>query len=121
MKTKYSKRYFNQIFELFPETIGSSSRETFLAYDGMNNTFNLAYEVLKWKVHTAIVGAKLEPYLGFLHSVQFGKPSLVCDLMGLYRYLIDDFLIQYCQKLRVKDFTVKTEKCQETRKAKESI
>jgi CRISPR/Cas system-associated endonuclease Cas1 len=60
-----------------------SRKATFLAYDGMNNTFNLAYEVLKWKVHAAIVKAKLEPYLGFLHSAQFGKPSSVCDFQEL--------------------------------------
>ena len=53
--------------------------------------------------------AKLEPYLGFLHSIQEEKPSLVCDLIELYRYLIEDFLIQYCQDLKQKDFTFKTE------------
>jgi len=78
----------------------------------------LFYEVLSWKVHRALVKAKLEPFLGFLHSVQFGKPSLVCDFQELYRYLIDDFLIQYCQKLRRKDFTVKTEGMSRKRKGK---
>jgi len=29
------------------------------AYDGMNNIFNLAYEVLGWKIHKALVKAKL--------------------------------------------------------------
>lgn len=53
--------------------------------------------------------AKLEPYLGFLHSVQFGKPSLVCDFQELYRYLIDDFLIERCRRLRKKDFVLFTD------------
>jgi CRISPR-associated protein Cas1 len=79
------------------------------AYDGTNNIFNLAYEMLSWKVHRALIKAKLEPYLGFLHSVQYGKPSLVCDFMELYRYLIDDFLVDYCRKLKPKDFIVKSE------------
>ena len=48
-------------------------------------------------------------YLGFLHSVQFGKPSLVCDFQELYRYLIDDYLIERCQKLHKKDFVVITD------------
>ncbi len=39
----------------------------------------LAYEILSWKVHRAVIKAKLEPYLGFLHSIQYGKSSLVCD------------------------------------------
>ena len=77
-----------------------------------------AYEVLSWKVHRAIIKAKLEPYLGFLHSVQFGKPSLVCDLEELYRYLIDDFLIQYCQEVKRQDFKTKTESTSKTRKGK---
>ena len=64
----------------------------------------------------AIVKAKLEPYLGFLHSEQFGKPSLVCDLMELYRYLIDDFLIQYSKSLRKKDFSMKKEDFSRKRK-----
>ena len=66
--------------------------------------------MLSWKVHRALIKAKLEPYRGFLHSVQYGKPSLVFDFMEFYRYLIDDFLIEYCRNLKPRDFTVKTEK-----------
>lgn len=78
-----------------------------MAYDGMNNTFNLTYEILAWKIHKALVKAKLEPYLGFLHSNQMAKLSLVCDFQELYRYLIDDFLINYSQKISKKDFKMK--------------
>ena len=48
----YSKQYFSQIFQLFNEEIRPNGRSTFLAYDGLNNTFNLAYEILRWKVHS---------------------------------------------------------------------
>ena len=74
--------------------------------------------VLGWKVHRAVIRAKLEPYLGFLHSVQYGKPSMVCDLQELYRYLVDDFVTQYCQDLKEKDFTVKNESVSRKRKGK---
>jgi len=113
-----SNRYFRQVFQLFPKSIRVVNRRTFRAYDGVNNTFNLAYAVLKWKVHRAIIKAKLEPYLGFLHSEQFGKPSLVCDFMELYRCLVDGFLIQYSQKLRKKDFKTKREDYSSKRKGK---
>jgi CRISPR/Cas system-associated endonuclease Cas1 len=69
----------------------------------------LCARVLKCRVHKALLKAKLEPYLGFLHSVQVGKPSLVCDFQELYRYLIDDYLIERCQKLRKKDFVFVTD------------
>ena len=50
--------------------------------------------------------------------MQYGKPSLVCDFMELYRYLIDDFLIEYCRNLKTKDFIVKTEKSTRTKQGK---
>ena len=79
---RYTKRYFNQIFGLLPEPIRPEYRKGFKAYDGTNNIFNLAYEMLSWKVHRALIKAKLEPYLGFLHSVQHGKPSLSLRFHG---------------------------------------
>ena len=106
---RYAKRYFDQIFGLLPESIRPENRKGFKAYDGTNNIFNLAYEILSWKVHRALIKAKLEPYLGFLHSVQYGNPSLVCDFMEIYRYMIDDLLIDYCITLKGKVFIIKTE------------
>ncbi len=115
---RYTKRYFDHIFSLLPIPIRPEHRKGFKAYDGTNNIFNLAYEMLSWKVHRAIIKAKLEPYLGFLHSMQNGKPSLVCDFMELYRYVVDDFLIEYCRGLSSKDFLVKTENCTRTKQGR---
>ena len=84
-------------------------RKSWKAYEGLNNTFNLAYTLLKFRVYSAVLKAHLEPYLGFVHSKQFGKPSLVCDMMELYRYLIDDLVVEFSQALTSKDFTVKKE------------
>ena len=102
-----STRYFQQIFTFLPEFLRPTKRTTFKAYDKTNNLFNLAYTVLSWKVHLALINSKLEPYLGFLHSVQFSKPSLVCDFEELYRHMIDDFIIQYSYKLKESDFILK--------------
>jgi len=104
-----SRAYFKRIFALFPESVRPEGRRTFKAYDGVNNLFNLGYELLSWKVHKALVNAKLEPFLGFLHSVQHGKPSLVCDMMELYRFLIDDFLIQNYRGISKNRFVTKKE------------
>jgi len=111
-----SRYYFLRIFKLFNEELRPQYRWSFKAYDGLNNLLNLAYEILRWKVHIALLKAKLEPYLGFLHSLQWGKPSLVCDFQEIYRYLIDDFAIRYCRGLRKKDFLLKTEHHSITRK-----
>ncbi len=115
---KYSEHYFKEIFKLFPQKLRPDKRSHFKAYDGINNLFNLGYEMLRWKVHRALINAKLEPFLGFLHSVQYGKPSLVCDFQELYRYIIEDFLIQYSMDLSKKDFVSKTEDLTRKKKAK---
>ena len=113
--------YFKQIFQLFPESLRIEKRKTFKAYDGINNTLNLAYTILKYKVHSAILKAHLEPFLGFIHSEQFGKPSLVCDFQELYRYLIDDFLVEFSQSLKKKDFRIKWKHFSSNRKGKREI
>ncbi len=114
---KYSEHYFKEIFNLIPDKVRPAKRSHYKAYDGINNLFNLGYEILKWKVHRALITAKLEPFLGFLHSTQYGKPSLVCDFQELYRHIIEDFLIQYCESLSRKDFVSKAEDMTRKKKA----
>jgi len=115
---KFSKQYISQVLQLFSESFRPEHRRTFKAYDGLNNILNLAYRILSWKIHIALIRAKLEPYLGFLHSVQWGTPSLVCDFQELYRYLIDDFVIDYCRSVKAGDFVLKDEDCSANRKGK---
>jgi len=106
VESKYARHYFSQIITLFPKRLRKNwkRREGYRAYGELNNLFNFAYAVLQWKIYRAILKAKLEPYLGFLHGIQKNRPSLVCDFQEIYRVLIDDFLIQYSQKLKLKDF-----------------
>jgi len=101
IESRHARYYFGQIFKLFPEHLRPEKRTGYKAYDGINNVFNFGYYVLKCRVHKALLKAKLEPYLGFLHSLQHGKPSLVCDIQDVYRYLIERG-----KKLRKKDFVV---------------
>jgi CRISPR-associated protein Cas1 len=113
---KFSRQYFSQVFQLFNESFRPENRRTFKAYDGLNNIMNLAYRILFWKVHVALIRARLEPYLGFLHSLQWGTPSLVCDFQEIYRYLVDDFVIQFCRNVRASDFVLRKEEYSPNRK-----
>jgi CRISPR-associated protein Cas1 len=113
-----SSRYFQQLFCLLPEFLRPSRRVGYKAYDKFNNMLDLGYTVLSWRIHVALIKSKLEPYLGYLHSIQFGKPSLVCDFEELYRYLIDDFVIQFSQGLYERDFVLREEPFSSTRKCK---
>jgi CRISPR-associated protein Cas1 len=106
------------VFKLIPEAIRPERRRTYHAWDGTNNIFNLGYEMLKWKVHKSLLNAHLEPFLGYLHSAQFSKPSLCCDFQEIYRFIIDDFLIKYCQGIKKKDYIIKIEDISPTKSIK---
>jgi CRISPR/Cas system-associated endonuclease Cas1 len=84
----------------------------------LNNILNLAYRILSWKIHITLIKAKLEPFLGFLHQIAVGKPSLVLDFLELYRYLMDDFILSYARNLKPKDFALKDEDLSANRKGK---
>jgi CRISPR-associated protein Cas1 len=45
---RYTEFYFKQIFPIFPKSLLIQKRKTYKAYDGVNNTINLAYTMLKW-------------------------------------------------------------------------
>ena len=113
-----AEKYFEQLFGLFNETIRPEKRRGFKSFHAIDNLFNLSYTILKWKVQVALLSAKLEPYLGYLHEIVFGRPSLVCDFLELYRYLMDDFLIEYARNLRPRDSVLKDEDFSSTRKGK---
>ncbi len=116
----FTERYFQEIWPLFPKVVrqAADQRMTWKAYDIVNNIFNLSYSFLKWRVMSAVIKSKLEPYLGFVHSVQFAKPSLCCDMIEIYRYIVDDFLLEFTKNLRKKDFEFKEENFTSNRKGK---
>ncbi|MDT8782293.1 MAG: CRISPR-associated endonuclease Cas1 [Candidatus Bathyarchaeota archaeon] len=113
-----AEKYFEQVFGIFNEAVRPPRRKGYKAYDGINNIYNLAYKVLSWKAHTALLKAHLEPYLGFLHEIAFGRPSLICDFIELYRYLMDDFIISYARKLKPSDFSIKEAEFSTNKKGK---
>lgn len=110
IESKYSKVYFRHLKTLFPDFLQTPSRMKYKAEDPLNNLLNLGYEVLKGEVYRGVMYAHLDPYLGYLHSIQFAKPSLVYDVQEIFRGLIDDFLIDYSQKLTEESFERKGER-----------
>ncbi len=102
-----SQRYIKQIVKLFPKGLQTDARESYRATAALNNIFNLSYEVLRWEVYKSILSSHLDPYLGYLHSIEHSKPSLVCDVQEPYRAWIDGFLVEYCQTLREIDLQMR--------------
>ncbi len=55
--------------------------------DPVNALLSFAYTLLTNEVLSAIKTVGLDPYLGALHEVSHGRPSLACDLVEEYRIL----------------------------------
>lgn len=76
--------------------------------DPVNALLSLGYTLLLNNVLAAAHSTGLDPYLGTLHSVDYGRPSLALDLMEEWRPLIIDTLVLSVFNLGVltgKDFT----------------
>ena len=76
--------------------------------DPVNALLSLGYTLLLNNVLAAAHSTGLDPYLGALHSVDYGRPSLALDLMEEWRPIIIDTLVLSVFNLGVltgKDFT----------------
>lgn len=82
-----SKHYYNILSYLIPEEFKFEGRSMRPAKDEFNCLLNYSFGVLYGKVEKACVIAGLDPYIGVLHTDNYGKKSLVFDLIENYRYL----------------------------------
>lgn len=81
-------------FDCFPELLRGQwdfpKRTRRPPTDPVNAVLSYAYTLLLHQVKSAIQIVGLDPYIGFLHSSQYGKPALALDLMEEFRPLIAD-------------------------------
>jgi len=61
--------------------------------DPVNALLSLGYTLLTDAVFSAAELAGLDPYAGFFHSQEYGRPALVLDLMEEFRPLIVDSVV----------------------------
>ena len=85
-------------FSVFEELIKADGfyfdgREKRPPTDPLNALLSLGYVLLTNDVHTACNIVGFDPYIGFLHSDKYGKPSLPLDLVEEFRTVIVDSLV----------------------------
>lgn len=106
--------YLYKVFNsLYPE-FNFRSRNSNLAShnrnssDEVNSLLNYGYSVMDSEVRRTVNSLGLDYSIGFLHELRDSRPSLICDLQELYRWLVDLSVIQLLEekKLRKKDFVV---------------
>ena len=86
-----ARDYFQGIDLLVPGAPAGRTRRP--PQDPVNCLLSFGYGMLRVAVHGAIEQVGMDPYIGYLHGVRPGKPSLALDLMEELRPLFVDRLV----------------------------
>jgi len=85
--------YFGVFGRLLKGDWGFERRQRRPPRDPVNALLSFGYVLLMNQVASAVSIVGLDPYVGFLHSSQFGKPALALDVMESFRPLIVDSVV----------------------------
>jgi len=94
--------YFACLSFLIPEAWRFSGRSHQPARDGFNAMLNYSYGILYGLVERACLLAGLDPYIGFLHSDNYNKKSLIFDIIEPFRTHGDETVFYLFSKRQVK-------------------
>ncbi|RCW45122.1 CRISPR-associated Cas1 family protein [Halopolyspora algeriensis] len=86
-----ARSYFQAMHLLAPGARPGRTRRP--PMDAFNCLLSFGYGMLRVAVVGALEHVGLDPYIGYLHGVRSGKPSLALDLMEEFRPLLVDRLV----------------------------
>ena len=82
---------FNQLIRV--DNFNFATRNRRPPLDPVNSLLSLGYSLLRHDVQGALNIVGFDPYLGYLHTERYGRPSLALDLMEEFRPLIVDAVV----------------------------
>ena len=82
-------RHFAALKQIIPTEWGFTRRIYHPPTDPVNGLLSLGYTLLLKDATAAVQLAGLDPFLGFFHAMDYGRPSLALDLMEPFRPLIE--------------------------------
>jgi len=87
------RTYWAALSLLLPAGYRFKGRSRNPAKDPFNCLLNYVYGILYGVVERACLLSGLDPYIGFIHTDHYNKPSLVFDLIEQYRIWADDTVL----------------------------
>ncbi|MFQ6084423.1 MAG: CRISPR-associated endonuclease Cas1 [Candidatus Aminicenantia bacterium] len=96
------KIYFDALNYIIPDRFKFEGRSRSPAKDEFNALLNYGYGVLYSMVEKACIIAGLDPYVGFIHTDNYNKKSLVFDLIEMFRIWVDETVIYLFSSRKVK-------------------
>jgi CRISPR-associated protein Cas1 len=98
-----SRSYFSALSTIMPDKWKFAGRSRNPAVDEFNCLLNYGYGVLYSMVEKGCIIAGLDPYVGFMHTDNYNKKSLVFDLIEMYRNYVDRSVVNLFSKKQVKE------------------
>jgi len=89
VEAQAANKYWDAIAVFLPQNLGFHGRNPD-SVDPMNVALNYGYGILYSAAEKYLLMAGLDPYLGVLHSLKSGKPSLVFDFVEPFRPIAVD-------------------------------
>lgn len=96
------RNYFSALSFIMPDRFKFDGRSRNPAKDEFNCLLNYGYGVLYSVVEKACIIAGLDPYVGFLHTDNYNKKSLVFDLIEPFRILAEQTVVYLFSQRKVK-------------------
>ena len=105
--------YFEGFGDLLPERLKFNRRNRRPPKDPVNAVLSLGYTLLHAEAVLALYGGGLDPFVGFYHTLDFGRESLACDVVESLRVEVDRHALMLfrTEKLRLDDFSVADDAC----------
>jgi CRISPR-associated protein Cas1 len=88
-----ARNYFALLMQFNRSGLEWPGRVKHPATDPLNALLSLTYTLLMQELGALLEGAGLDPYVGFLHQIDYGRPSLALDLMEAFRHPVADRLV----------------------------
>lgn len=85
-----SAAYFRAFGRMFRRDLQFAERSRRPPKDPVNALLSLGYTMLTNEILSLVVAHGLDPYLGFLHGIVYGRPSLALDLVEEFRHPVID-------------------------------
>ena len=94
--------YFDALSYVMPERFKFEGRSRNPAKDEFNALLKYGYGVLYSLVEKACIIAGLDPYIGFVHTDNYNKKSLVFDLIEMFRIFADESVVYLFSGRKIK-------------------
>ena len=102
LEGRAGRTYWAAVSLLLPVHYRFEGRSRNPAQDPFNCLLNYSYGMLYGIVERACLLSGLDPYIGFIHTDHYNKPSLVFDLIEQYRIWADETVIGLFSARKIK-------------------